>query len=86
LNATVDEEELVMKGADSEDRLVNLDLYRGREDSGLGTVSPLLSLLYMFYIYLFLFVFFMVISLLFCFGFLLLYSIWNYVNFLILFN
>jgi hypothetical protein len=86
LNATVDEEELVMKGADSEDRLVNLDLYRGREDSALGTVSPLVSLLYMFYIYLFLFVFFMFVSFLFCSLFLLLYSILNYVNFIIFLN
>jgi hypothetical protein len=83
LNAPVDDEELVMKGFDQEDRLANLDLYKGEENSAIGTVSPLLSVLYVFYVYLFLFVFFLMMSFSFCFCFLFLYSLWNYVGFIL---
>jgi len=83
LNATVDDEELVMKGSDPADRLVNLDIYKGEENSAIGTVSPLMSVLYMFYVYLFLFIFFLVMSFVFCVIFLFLYSLWNYVAFIL---
>jgi hypothetical protein len=83
LNATVDDEELVMKGSDPADRLVNLDIYKGEENSAIGTVSPLMSVLYMFYVYLFLFIFFLFVSFVFCVIFVFIYSLWNYVAFIL---
>lgn len=83
LNTSIDEAELVMKGNDSTDRLVSLDLYKGDDNPLVGTTSFLLSILYMFYVYLFLFVYLLVVSFVFCFVYLFFYSLYNYVVFII---
>jgi hypothetical protein len=81
LNTRVDEAELVMKGTDPKDRLENLDLYKGDDNPLIGTTSFLLSIIYMFYVYLLLFVYFLFVSFVFCFVFLFFYALWNYAIF-----